>query len=95
MPTTDREWLEQTSPVWFGRSIRLGDSTKLGNATRLGNTIELDELLNLIDIRLSEFETQDNGHLGTVLLNNVAARLLDPADKAAFLAAANERFIGE
>ncbi|MNG38003.1 hypothetical protein D3C84_1255370 [compost metagenome] len=52
-------------------------------------------MLDLIDERLSEFAAQDNGHLGTVLLNDVAARLLDPADKAAYFAAANERFIGD
>ena len=89
MPTKDRQWLEQRGPIWLGRSIQLGDST------RLGNTVELDKLLDLIDERLSDFAAQDNGHLGTVLLNDVAARLLDPADKAAYFTAANERFIGD
>ena len=95
MPTKDRQWLEQRGPIWLGRSIQLGHTIKLGDSTRLGNTVELDKLLDLIDERLSEFASQDNGHLGTVLLNDVADRLLDPADKAAYLAAANERFIGD
>lgn len=95
MATKDRKWLEQRGPIWLGRSIQLGHTTKLGDLTRLGNTIELDALLDLIDERLSEFAAQDNGHSGTVLLNYVADRLLDPVDKAAYLAAANERFIGD
>lgn len=95
MQMKDPKWLEQSGPIWLGRSIQLGDMTKLGDSTRLGNTVELDKLLDLIEERLNEFAAQDNGHLGTVLLNDVAARLFDPADKAAYFAAANERFIGD
>lgn len=95
MATIDRQWLEQSCPIWLGRSIQLGAKTALGDSTRLGNTVELDALIDLISERLSDFADQEETHLGTVLLNDVAARLLDPADKAAYFAAVNERFIGD
>lgn len=94
---TEKEchWLEQKGPIWLGSSLQLGHSTLQGDSTRLGNTIELSKLLDLIERKLTQLNAEDKGHEGTALLNAVAARLRDQADKEAYLAAANERFIGE
>ncbi|WP_183133529.1 hypothetical protein [Pseudomonas syringae group genomosp. 3] len=50
-------------------------------------------MLDLIATKFVQMDSQVNGHSKAVLLSNVADRLVDPADKASFLKAVNERFV--
>lgn len=95
---TDEEsrWLEQASPIWLGSPLQLGSTTqRLGDSMRIGNVIELAALLDLIERKFQQIEADSSNTRQVDVLNAITERLVDPADKTAYIAAANEKFIGE